>query len=69
MKKILLLIFIFFTVSCACKAKDPKSAQSLVTFEEAVKNSSESLQDSKVIYVKRLRSSPSTIPNGQGSFL
>lgn len=68
MKKIVPLIFIFFTVGYACKAKSPEPAQSLVTFEKAVKNSNESLQDSEVIYARKLRSSPSSIPNGWAQF-
>lgn len=62
MKKMLALIFIFFA---ACGAR---KAQSLLTFEEAVKNSSGRLQDCKVIYAKRLRSSPATIPDGWTQF-
>ena len=62
MKKILPLIFIFFALDCACKA------QSLVTFEEAVRNSKKSLQASKVIYARKLKSSPATIPDGWAKF-
>lgn len=62
MKKIVPLIFIFFALECACKA------QSLVTFEEAVQNSKKSLRDSKVIYARKLKTSPATIPNGWAKF-
>lgn len=62
MKKIVPLIFIFFALECACKA------QSLVTFEEAVQNSKKSLQTSKVIYARKLKTSPATTPNGWAKF-
>ncbi len=62
MKRTLALLFIFFAADCACKA------QSLATFEEAVKNSKNFFQDSKVIYARRLRSSPASIPDGWAKF-